>query len=115
MIFDLNLVGSRVISAPGTGPDGQNVRLLSHHEAGPYRLRVSIQIDRSYPNQSRNLTCVVWKPRCGWVEISKLLYSEQGKVPINAVDGCINSGGELELLRLEALLLERALWVLDSE
>ena len=108
--MDATLVGDRVISAPGSGPDSQNVRLLSHYNAGPYRLRVQIQVDTAYVSQSRTLVCEVWRPSLGWTEVSTLLYSEVGKMK-----RIYNEETKQELLRLEALLLERALWVLEAE
>jgi len=108
--------GGRVISAPATGPDRQNVRLLSHHEAGPYRLRVRLQIDTSYANQSYVLLCEVWIPGSGWSEVSSLLYSEINirAITTNGRDDGLVEAAKQEILRLESLLLERALWVLKG-
>ena len=108
------LIGGRAISAPSSGPDAQNVRMLSHYELETRRLRIQLQIDTAYLNQSRVLLCQVWTDS-GWAEISSLLYTEIGKIQVMHRDGGLNEAGNQELLRLEALLLERALWVLEAE
>lgn len=105
------LIGSRDFSAPRQGPDRQNIRFLSHHEAMQgHCLRVRLQIDTGYISQSRTLVCELWVPKRGWIEASTVLYSE-----INENEVRLEKLRDEELLRLETLLLDRALWAMNMK
>ena len=96
-----SLVGERVFSLPKDGPDSQRHRLLSHYNLGSMKFRVRLSLDHAYVSQS-SFVVEVWMWTTGWTEVATVLGIEaQGQ-------------GKDELLRLEALLLERARWVMEG-